>query len=66
MTPHMSTSSDNEQQMLQRNGEGRKDKGGGEGSSSEKSCVGQSCIWKMLCDKERWCDKDGMYVCYVM
>ena len=44
MTPHMSTSSDNEQQMLQRNGEGRKDKGGGEGSSSEKSCVGQSCI----------------------
>ena len=35
----MSTSSNNEQQVLKRDGEGRKDKGGGEGSSSKKSCM---------------------------
>ena len=51
----MSTSSNNEQQVLKRDGEGRKDTGGGEGSSSETNCVGQSCMSKMLCDKERRC-----------
>ena len=37
--------------------EGRKDKGGGEGSKS---------MWKMVCEEERWCVKRwyvSMYVC---
>ena len=40
--------------------ERRKDKGGGGGSRSKtKLRVWQSCMWKMVCDKERWhaCDK---------
>ena len=31
--------------MLKRDGEGRKDKGGGEGSRSKNSSVGQSCMF---------------------
>ena len=61
----MSTSSNNEQQMLQRDGEGRKDKGGGEGSSSEK-VVWDKVVCEKCCVPKMVCDKDGMYVCYVM
>ena len=36
-------------------GEGRKDKGCDGGSTRTKNGRWQSRIWKMLCDKERWC-----------
>ena len=44
-------------------GEGRKHKGGGEGSSSEKKMCGtklyvKDVVWK----RKMVCDKDGMYV----